>query len=207
MNQFVEGFLLQASLILALGAQNLFVLESGLKRQRQLLVATVCSICDLILIIAGVAGAATIFVQIPMLKIAFGFFGAAFLLYYGARKILEAFAPIEDLHAPSPTVRSAKEIVMLSLGFSLLNPHVYLDTVILIGGYSAKFQELEPRLQFGLGAGTFSVIWFFGLAMFAAVLAPWIHHPRTMKRVSFVAGSVLILLAGKLGAQAYSWFN
>jgi L-lysine exporter family protein LysE/ArgO len=205
MNPFVEGFVLQASLILALGAQNLFVLESGLKRQRQFLVALVCSICDAILIAAGVAGAATIFIQIPILKIAFGFLGVAFLLYYGAKKILEAFAPAEDQFTPIASVRGVREIVLLTLGFSLLNPHVYLDTVILIGGYAAKFQELDERLRFGLGATSLSVMWFFGLAFFAAALAPWLKNPRAMKRISFIAGALLVLLAGKLGAQVYHW--
>jgi L-lysine exporter family protein LysE/ArgO len=98
MNQFIEGFLLQASLILALGAQNLFVLESGLKRQRHLLVALICSICDTVLIAVGVAGAASIFVQVPSLKICSGALGVLFLIYYGVKKILEGFRDFDDNH-------------------------------------------------------------------------------------------------------------
>lgn len=203
---FLEGFLLQASLILALGAQNIFVLESGLKKQRHLLVAFVCSLCDAILILIGVAGAASVFVQIPILKTGFGILGVLFLLFYGVKKLREGFRPVVAEAGHAETSSSLKKVVLLSLGFSLLNPHVYLDTVILIGGYSAKFSELSSRIQFGAGAASFSTIWFFGLALFAYSCRRLLNNPRGMQVVSILSGIILIVLSFKLGHDVYSWF-
>lgn len=207
MNPFFEGFLLQASLILALGAQNIFVLESGLKRRRHLLVATVCSICDVLLITVGVLGAASIFIQIPLLKMAFGTIGVLFLLFYGFKKLMEGFRPSTSRPQESQPADSVKQVILLSLGFSLLNPHVYLDTVILVGGYAAKFASIEPRFQFGAGASAFSVLWFFGLAFFASAMSTLLNNPKAMRVVSLVSGLVLILLSWKLGRDVWGWIS
>lgn len=125
MNEFGEGFLLQASLIFALGAQNIFVLESGLKRRRQFLVAALCSICDLLLIAFGVLGAATVFLKYSFIKSGFGIAGVAFLAYYGYKKIKEAFSKQDLEHHHVNLGTSTKQVVLLSLSFSLLNPHVF----------------------------------------------------------------------------------
>lgn len=206
MNQFIEGFLLQASLILALGAQNIFVLESGLKRQRHLLVAAVCSVCDALLISVGVLGAASVFVQVPLLKIIFGVVGVLFLFYYGLKKLREGLLPqaITESHAATAAT-SVRQVILLALGFSLLNPHVYLDTVILIGGYSAKFLEIDQRLKFGFGAASFSVLWFFGLAIFSHAMSTLLNNPKAIRIVSFISGVILILLSWKLGTDVYTW--
>lgn len=207
MNQFIEGFLLQASLILALGAQNIFVLESGLKKQRHVLVAVLCSLCDLILIAIGVMGAATIFVQYPFLKNLFGVIGVLFLTYYGFKKLSEGlrFSHMEVAHG-LPEI-SAKKVILLSLSFSLLNPHVYLDTIILIGGYAAKFPEMTDRLLFGAGAALVSVIWFFGLILFAYSMSSLLNNPKTMRFISILSGLILLLLSWKLGTDVYSWIS
>lgn len=204
-NSFFEGFFLQASLILALGAQNLFVLESGLKRRRSLLVATICSLCDAVLIGAGVLGAASLFIRVPMLKSGFGILGVGFLAYYGMKKLIEGVSGAASHATSVETSTSFKKVMMLSLGFSLLNPHVYLDTLILIGGYSAKFLGLDQRALFGAGAASFSAIWFFGLSILARSLSRLLNNPRAMRGVAFVAGVILILLSFRLGADVYGW--
>lgn len=201
---FVQGFLLQASLILALGAQNIFVLNSGLRRERHLLVSLVSSICDTILILVGVLGVATIFVQIPLLKLGLGAIGVLFLFVYGIKKILEAKRR-EVFIAPVNTTTSARRAIFLSLGFSLLNPHVYLDTVVLIGGYSSQFLEIEQRLTFGLGASVFSILWFFGLATLASSARELLGSPRMMRIVSLLSGLILILLSFQLGRDLLQW--
>lgn len=206
MTPYFDGFLLSASLILALGAQNIFVLESGLRRRRPLFVALVCSVCDALLIAVGVLGAASIFVRVPALKIAFGAVGVAFLALYGFKKIKEGLKS-ETFTAPSVTGESAslRQVLLLTLGFSLLNPHVYLDTVVLIGGYAARYAELSVRTQFGAGAASFSVIWFFGLALCSAALSRFLHNPRAMRVVALVSGVVLLSLAVKLGQDVHGW--
>lgn len=204
-NVFFEGFLLQASLILALGAQNIFVLESGLKKRRQFLVAATCSICDALLIAVGVLGASSIFLKIPWLKIAFGLVGVFFLIYYAIKKINEGIKPSLAEKATSTSINSARQVLLLSLGFSLLNPHVYLDTVVLIGSYAAKFTVVENRMLFGLGASLFSTLWFFGLAYFASAMSSLLNSPRSMRTIALLSAAILLALSWKLSSEVYSW--
>ncbi len=203
---FMQGFLLQATLILALGAQNIFVLNSGLRKQRHLLIALVCSLCDTILIFVGVLGVATFFIQFPILKIGLGIVGVAFLFLYGVLKLKEARNGIKLSQAPGQTV-NIKQAVLTALGFSLLNPHVYLDTVVLIGGYSSKFNSLLGRFYFGAGAATFSTLWFYGLAILASLASRFLNNPKSMRLVSLISGIILVLLAIKLGSDVFVWIK
>lgn len=203
---FVQGFLLQASLILALGAQNIFVLNSGLRRQRYLLVAVVSSVCDTLLIFVGVLGVATIFVQVPILKIGLGVVGVGFLFFYGFLKLKEAKNGIE-MSFDSKQATSIKQTILTALGFSLLNPHVYLDTVVLVGGYSSKFEQLVERFYFGAGASAFSTIWFFGLSLLASFGSRLLNSPKAMRAVSFISGIILLILAIKLGGDVIGWIR
>ena len=203
---FLEGFLLQASLIRALGAQNIFVLNSGLRREHHLLVASVCSLCDSILILVGVLGVATVFVQFPILKIALGVVGVGFLLFYGFIKLKDAKYGIGTAQTAGQH-RSVRQAVAASLAFSLLNPHVYLDTVVLIGGYSSQFSLLTQRFSFGAGASTFSILWFFGLAIMASVGNKLLNNSKAMRTVSLISGIILVLLGIKLGIDVLSWMK
>ncbi|MBX2996302.1 MAG: LysE family transporter [Bdellovibrionaceae bacterium] len=203
---FLQGFFLQASLILALGAQNIFVLNSGLRRERHLLVALVSSACDTLLIFFGVLGVATIFVQVPILKIGLGIVGVGFLFFYGILKLKEAKNGVEiSLDAKSAV--TTKQAIITALGFSLLNPHVYLDTVVLVGGYSSKFANLYERFFFGAGASTFSTLWFFALALLASAGSRLLRNPRAMRIVALVSGIILVALAGKLGIDVVAWIK
>lgn len=206
LNIFLQGFFLQASLILALGAQNIFVLNSGLKKERHLLVAGLSSLCDTLLIFIGVLGVASIFIQIPLLKISLGILGVIFLFYYGILKIKETKSGVAIDLEGSPKSEK-KKVIMQTLGFSLLNPHVYLDTVVLIGGYSAKFHNLTERFYFGIGASVFSTIWFFSLVILASFSSRFLKNQIMMKTISLVSGLVLILLSYKLGLEVISWLK
>jgi L-lysine exporter family protein LysE/ArgO len=201
---FLQGFFLQASLILALGAQNIFVLNSGLRRQRHLLVALVSSICDTLLIAVGVLGVATVFVQVPLLKIGLGILGVSFLFFYGVMKLREAKNGVH-LSLVSTQQSTVKQTILTTLGFSLLNPHVYLDTVVLIGGYSSQFDQLRERFYFGAGASFFSALWFFGLVFLAAVCSRVLNNPRAMRAVSLVSGLILVYLSMRLGRDVLEW--
>jgi len=200
----IQGFLLQASLILALGAQNIFVLNSGLRKKRHFLVALVSSICDTTLIFVGVLGVATFFIQYPILKISLGIAGVSFLFFYGAMKINESRNTIAITTTSSDTT-NFWQTVFASLSFSLLNPHVYLDTIVLVGGYSSKFSVLSERFFFGLGASSFSTLWFFGLAFSASLFGSFLNNQKAMRMVSLVSGIILVLLALKLGAEVTHW--
>ena len=203
---FIQGFLLQASLILALGAQNIFVLNSGLQRQRHLLVALVSSICDTILVFLGVLGLATIFIQIPLLKISFGIVGVIFLFIYGVLKLNEARKGITTVINAKKSA-SIKQTILTTIGFSLLNPHVYLDTVILIGGYSSKFSNYIERFYFGAGASIFSAIWFFGLVLLASLGNRLLNNSKAMRTISLISGGVLVMLSIKLGIDVAGWIG
>jgi len=200
----IQGFLLQASLILALGAQNIFVLNSGLRKKRHFLVALVSSICDTTLIFVGVLGVATFFIQYPILKISLGIAGVSFLFFYGAMKINESRNTIAITTTSSDTT-NFWQTVFASLSFSLLNPHVYLDTIVLVGGYSSKFSVLSERFFFGLGASSFSTLWFFGLAFSASLFESFLNNQKAMRMMSLVSGIILVLLALKLGAEVTHW--
>ena len=200
---FLEGLILQASLIFALGAQNLFVFEAGLHRRHPLTVSFVCFLCDLLLIMLGVAGAATIFTQFPQLKIIVGLLGVGFLFLYGAQKL---FSPAESAPIKEEVIESTlKKSVLLAVTFSILNPHAYLDAFIIIGGFSSKYTDLQDRLMLGLGAAIFSGIWFLILSGLSRSLRPVFEHPGRMKTIMSVAGISLMYLSGKLGLDVLNW--
>lgn len=201
---FFQGFLLQASLILALGAQNIFVLNSGLRKQRHLLIAFVSSVCDALLVLVGVLGVATVFIQLPALKITLGVVGVGFLFFYGSMKLKEAKNGFSHQKVSEQAV-TTKQAILTSLGFSLLNPHVYLDTVVLIGGYSTKFNSIFERFSFGIGASAFSTIWFFVLVKLANLGSRLLNNKNAMQFISLASGVILILLAIKLGVDVLHW--
>ena len=204
---FLQGLLLQASLIHALGAQNLYVLESGLRRKRHLLIAAVCSLCDTGLILLGVIGCASVFLKLPLLKLAFGISGVGFLVVYGLLKLKEALRPPPIVDTGTALATSTRQVVDTTLGFSLLNRHVYFDTLVLIGGYSSQFPKVGSRLAFGLGASVTSWIWFFSLAILASAGNRLLHSKIAMRIIALVSGIILISLATKLGIDVYGWMK
>jgi L-lysine exporter family protein LysE/ArgO len=168
----VRGFILGLSLIVAIGAQNAFVLKQGLKKEHIFLVAAICSVSDIMLIAAGLGGMGVMVERFPELILTVGKIGIAFLIIYGIRSLRDAFRGQWLVAGQAPEVRDWKAVSANSLAFTWLNPHVYLDTVVLIGGIGLQFDATE-RIWFGLGAGSASVLWFFGLAYGAAVLSPY----------------------------------
>lgn len=201
---FVEGFFLQASLIFALGAQNLFVLESGLKRQHPVTISVTCFLCDLTLIMIGVAGTASVISEFHQFKIFFGLLGIVFMLIYGLSKLRSSEIPEKEAIRLGHTVRRS---ILLSITFSILNPHAYLDAIILIGGYSTKYDILTERVFLGLGAAIFSLVWFLTLSYGASIMKPLLQNPQYMRLISGFTGVVLILLAGKLTGEVYGWIE
>ncbi len=200
---FIEGLLLQASLIFALGAQNIFILESGLKRNYHLTASFVCYLCDFTIIMLGVMGAGTLFNYFPEIKIIFGLAGIYFLFTYGYGKLRtkEEEYVVNNL----AKARSLKTCILAALTFSVLNPHAFLDGIVLIGGYSGKYSEMNHRIALGLGASTYSLIWFLALSTASAKMMPLLSSPRRMRSVMCVAGVFLIFLSAKLSFDVYGW--
>ncbi len=203
---FLEGMLLQASLIFALGPQNLFVLESGLKRHYHLTVSFVCFLCDLTLIMFGVGGAATFFNQYPQIKIFVGILGVGFLILYGVGKLKHDDQ--QHLQFENNGKRSCyRAAIISSIIFSVVNPHAYLDGIVLIGGYSSKYPELYLRLALGLGAASFSLIWFLLLSIGASFMVPFFRNEGRMRIIMSSAGLILIVMSAKLGMDVISWIK
>jgi len=203
---FLEGLFLQASLIFALGAQNIFVLESGLKKQHPLAISFVCFFCDLLLILLGVAGAGSLFSSFSQLKIIIGIIGVFFLFQYGMSKI---FVPQETFSGDHQSLikLSLKRSIVLAITFSILNPHAYLDAFILIGGYSTKYRILSDRLTLGFGAACFSLIWFIFLSSASSLMKPVFSNAKSLRFITTCSGLILLFLSFRLGVDVYGWIT
>jgi L-lysine exporter family protein LysE/ArgO len=184
----LQGFGLSMGLIIAIGSQNAFVLRQGLKRERVFLVATVCFICDAGLIAAGAAGFGTLVASSPLTMQCALWGGSAFLFLYGLRAFRSAWHP-ETLEAAGGSGASgnAARVILSTLALSLLNPHVYLDTVILLGSLAARFPG-SSRALFALGAMTASLVWFYGIGYGARVLAPLFRKPGAWRLLDAAVG-------------------
>lgn len=195
LDAFGRGLGLGAGLIIAIGAQNAFVLRQGLRREGRLLVALLCTCCDAALIALGAAGFGGLIAHLPWLTRAAAWLGALFLLFYGATAFCRALHPV-TLHDDAP-VASRSSLAGTVLALSLLNPHVYLDTVVLIGGLSAQY-PLAARGWFAGGAMAASALWFFGLAYGASLLVPLFRKPMTWRILDLMIGCVMWAIAASL---------
>jgi L-lysine exporter family protein LysE/ArgO len=193
-----QGFLLGLSLILAIGAQNAFVLRQGLLRRHVLAVCLVCALSDAVLIAAGVAGFGLLVERLPGLPRAMAWFGAAFLFWYGATRFRAALRP-GSLRAAEEEATSFRAVIATALAFTWLNPHVYLDTVVLLGGIAAGFVG-AARAAFGAGAVAASFLFFFGLGYGARLLAPLFARPQAWRALDTGVGVTMWALAAKLVA-------
>jgi len=165
-----SGLLLGGSLIIAIGAQNAFILRQGLLRQHVFILCLICALSDAALIGLGVAGLGAIISGSEILIGVVTLGGAVFLAVYAFLALKRAISP-SGLEAAKTGSGSLKAAVLTVLAFTFLNPHVYLDTVLLVGGLSARY-EGTARLAFAIGAMSASFIWFFGLGYGARVLEP-----------------------------------
>jgi len=198
---FTTGFALSATLIIAIGAQNAFVLRQGLRREHVTPIVVFCAMADLLLIGAGVAGLAGVLGDAPTLTALLTIGGSAFLLWYGIRALRRALRP-QSLQAAGGTEPVSLRIAMAqAAGFTLLNPHVYLDTVLLMGSIGAR-QPSDMRMWFVGGAACASGVWFTTLGFGARLLGPIFARPRAWQVLDTLVGLTMILLAALLIRQA-----
>ena len=187
---FISGFGTGFSLILAIGAQNAFVLRQGLLRQYVFAVCLICAVSDALLIAAGVAGIGGLGQNIPWAIPALTLGGAAFLFVYGVLHLRRALKP-STLRPANKGAGSLRLAVITCLTLTWLNPHVYLDTVGLIGAVSTGFHGFDAKLAYGIGAGLASFIFFFGLGYGAQLLAPVFARPRAWTVLDIVIAAVM----------------
>ncbi|MDR5652243.1 LysE/ArgO family amino acid transporter [Ruixingdingia sedimenti] len=192
----LSGFLTGLGLIAAIGAQNAFVLRQGLRREHVLAVVAVCALSDAALIAAGVAGVGAAVTRLPWLAEAMRWAGAAFLFAYGAMRFRAALrGGLALMPAPGDGQGLGRTIAMCLL-FTWANPHVYLDTLLLIGAVSV--QHAPHQTAFGIGAGVASVVFFSALGFGARLLAPVFARPRAWVVLELLVGLLMWALAAGL---------
>ncbi|MBM7808011.1 L-lysine exporter family protein LysE/ArgO [Geodermatophilus bullaregiensis] len=197
-----SGLALGMGLIVAIGAQNAFVLRQGLRLEHVAAVVAVCALSDLALILAGVLGAGAALSQVPWLIPVVCFAGAAFLLCYGALAARRALRPGSLLPDAGGVRAGLAATVGTCLALTWLNPHVYLDTVVLLGSMASTYGE--HRWQFAAGAGLGSTIWFTGLGFGARLLRPVFARPAAWRVLDGVIAVVMTALAVSLALRGVS---
>lgn len=190
---FAKGFATMASLIIAIGVQNAFVLRQGLKRDATFIAATICFFCDVLLVTLGTAGLGALFAASRTLSLLIAFGGAGFLAFYGVRA-LHAAKTAAGLDLKSAEKASRTGVIVTAFAVSLLNPHAILDTVVLVGGLAAR-QEGVARAICAFGAVTASGLWFYGIGYGARWLAPVLTKPKIWRVIDLVIGLMMLALA------------
>lgn len=200
---FSQGWLLMAGLIVAIGAQNAWVLRQGLRGGHVGAVVATCVIADVSLTVAGVFGLGAALAASPARLEVLRHLGVAFLLAYAGRAAWRAWRGGDDLRpaaAAELAAEGAGRVVAVTLAVTLLNPHVYLDTVLLVGSIGAAFPP-DGRVAFASGAGLASLMWFAVLGFGARALAPWLQRPATWRVLEGLVAAVMIVVAARLWWQ------
>ncbi len=189
LSTYFQGFAVSLGLILAIGAQNAFVLKQGLKQQSVFWVCLVCALSDSILISLGVLGFSQLILHYPQAMLLAKYFGAAFLFWYGAQHFYQAYKlqemPLQTASQPDKPWQN----IIICLAMTWLNPHVYLDTVVLIGSVSTQFET--TKLYFTLGAISASWLFFFSLGYGARLLSPIFQSTKAWRILDAMIGVVM----------------
>lgn len=193
----LQGFTIGLAMIIPIGAQNAFVLSRGIHRNHHLLTATLCSFCDLTLIAIGVFGGANVLAASPFGMALLTWGGVLFLGWFGGRSLRSAWRGKGEGLAESAQQMGAKSVLAMTLGVTLLNPHVYLDTLMLLGSLGSQVSE-SLRPAFAAGAMLASLVWFYSLALGAAALAPWLARGRVQQGIDLLVGIIMLSLAVQL---------
>lgn len=197
---FLTGFAMSAALIMAIGAQNLFVLRQGLRREHVGAIVLLCGSADAVLIALGVAGLGLVLGALPALTRALSLAGAGFLGWYGA-KALHRAAQSEAMTVSQEPALPLGRALAATAAFTFLNPHVYLDTVLLMGAAGTS-QPLASRPWFVAGAATASFSWFASLGYGARLLVPLFARPAAWRVLDTLVGVTMFALALSLARQA-----
>ena len=192
MQLVLTGFLTGLSLIVAIGAQNAFVLRQGLLRRHVLPIVLICAVSDAALIVVGVLGLGSLISLLPWLLEVIRWVGVAFLVWYGSTS-LRRFMKNESLKAAEAGSGNLKQTVLTVLALTYLNPHVYLDTVIFIGSIANQFKE--DKWMFAIGAVIASFTWFFSLGFGAKKASVLVSNPTFWKILDIFIAAVMFSLA------------
>lgn len=193
---YFTGFGASLGLILAIGAQNAFVLRQGLKREHVLAVCLVCALSETLLVTVGITGFSTIARLLPLIEPVLRYGGAAFLVFYGARSLRSALTTGGALTVETLPAAPLSATIVAALALTFLNPHVYLDTVMLLGSISTRFEGEKPA--FAAGAISASWLFFFTLGYGARLLRPVFSNPFAWRVLEAVIALVMWTIATTL---------
>ena len=191
---FSTGFFASLSLILAIGAQNAFVLRQGLRREHIGVVIAICAISDALLIVLGILGLGALIISLPVLVEIFRYGGAAYLFWFGISALRRAQKP-DVLEASKQKISGLRSVVITTLAITYLNPHVYIDTVILLGSIANQFAD---RWVFAIGAILASASWFISLGLGAKLLGKYVSKPWFWRALDLFIALVMFSIAGLL---------
>jgi len=191
---FFQGFGLGFSLIMAIGAQNAFVLRTGLDGRHVFIICLFCAVSDAALIALGVGGVGAFLGRWEGLEFWLYLIAAIWLIVYGGLRLREAFRGGAVLSLEDTASKSLWPALSMIAGLTWLNPHVYLDTIVLLGGISAPLPVMQ-KWSFGLGATLSSFVFFFGLGYGAKALSPWLRTPKIWRRIDILIALIMFWIA------------
>ncbi|WBA16158.1 LysE/ArgO family amino acid transporter [Salinivibrio proteolyticus] len=190
-------------MIIPIGAQNAYVINQGISREHHMTTASICFLCDIILISSGIFGGGALLASYPVLLNTITLAGIAFLTMYAWQFIQNARQPAEnDVSTPTMS-RGRRAVIIGALAVTLLNPHVYLDTVVVLGAIGGQF-ACDERVAFTVGALLGSCLWFYGLSAGAARLSPWLSTPSIRRLLDILMASMMLFVAIKLALGLYT---
>lgn len=194
----LKGAFVSGSLIVAIGSQNAFLLKSGLKNNYVMLVATLCFLGDVLLISTGVLGVGALLQQAPVMTEILTLCGITFLCWYGFLSAKSAWRGQSHLDIDNSEVsRNWVKVALMTLAMTFLNPHVYIDTILVLGGITSSL-NFEEKRWFLVGALTASAIWFYGVAYIAKKLIPFFANPKTWQILDTVIAVIMFSIAAGL---------
>jgi L-lysine exporter family protein LysE/ArgO len=199
LSEILRGALISASLIIAIGAQNLFVLKQGILKKHIFYVSAICFICDFVLMSIGILGVGSFISRNPLITNLLAILGAFFLIWYGFSAFKSAIKGTSNMQIESQDVNNSRliKVVVATLAVTLLNPHVYLDTVVIVGGIAGTLNS-EQKLAFLIGAVCVSFVWFFGIGYGARLLAPLFKQKKMWIILDCLVGTVMLYIAYRL---------
>jgi len=189
-----QGLILGAGMIIPIGAQNSFVLSQSIKRNHHILAATICMICDVLLIGLGIFGGGKLIASHEYLMLAIGWGGILFLVAYATISFKSVWQNTYQTASLGAATNNRNKIIGTTFAVTLLNPHVYLDTVMILGSVGGTFDGNE-KLAFAIGTMLASILWFYSLAFGAAKLAPWLGQPKVQRIIDALVGTIMLLVA------------
>ncbi|MEZ9233177.1 LysE/ArgO family amino acid transporter [Vibrio amylolyticus] len=194
---WLQGFGIGAAMIIPIGAQNAFVLNQGIKKQHHLIVAMICASCDAFLVFGGIFGGSKLLSASPLALSIITYAGVLFLTFYGVTSLYRAWQAQADSMTTNKAFMSRKVVISATLAVTLLNPHVYLDTFVVLGSIGASYAQPD-RLPFALGIVAASFFWFFSLSTIAAKMAPILNQPKVQQVIDLVIGVMMLFIAWQL---------